>query len=127
MSLKDLFNKAKEAAVKQERANLSSSGPGRMSKTDVIKGPDCKIPNSPGTYRHRDKETGKIVYIGDTQNLKKRQQEHARNGKLDTSKQYVEYSKSKEDATREERRQTEKDHIKRHNPSGNKTQGGNGR
>lgn len=128
MSLKDLLNKAKEAAVRQERSNLSSNSPGRMHKTDVIKGKDCKIPlDKGGTYRHTSKETGKVEYVGDTTSLRKRQQEHARSGKLDTSKQNIEYSTAKENATREDRRRTEQDHIKRHNPPGNKTRGGNGR
>lgn len=127
MSLKDLFNKAKEAAAKQERPRSSAIGPGRMHKTDTVKGKDCPIPNKPGNYRHTNKKTGEVEYVGESNNLRKRQQEHVRSGKLDTSKQNVEYSTAKKDATREQRRQTEKDHIKRHNPQGNKTIGGNGR
>jgi|GEM_PF-2245955 len=132
MAFKSLFNKIverveKEAATNQKRSNLSTNAPGRMHKTDIVKGDKSSIPQEPGTYRHRNKETGEIEYVGDTSNLRKRQQEHVRSGKLDTSKQDVEYSVAKSGATREERRQTEKDHISRHNPIGNKTKGGNGR
>lgn len=105
----------------------SSIPPGRMKETDKIKGPESTIPNKRGVYRHIDKETGTINYIGQTDNLRRRQQEHHRTGKLDLSKQKVAYSVCKDEATKDDLLRTEKKQIKRHNPTGNITKGGNGR
>ncbi|MDY0017636.1 MAG: GIY-YIG nuclease family protein [Candidatus Delongbacteria bacterium] len=38
-------------------------------------------PNEPGLYRIRD-ESGKIVYVGETNNLRRRMREHIRTGKI---------------------------------------------
>lgn len=101
--------------------------PGRMRETDKIKGKDSPIPHKPGEYRHINKKTGDIEYIGQTNDLRKRQQEHERNGKLDTSTQYVAYKEAKPNATKDDLLKTEKDHIEHHKPTGNKYKGGNGR
>ena len=100
---------------------------GRMHKTDQIKGSKSKIPPEPGVYRHVDKATGKNIYTGQTNNLRKRQQEHARKGKLNTSKHDVHWSSAKKLATKDDLCATEKAHIKRNKPINNKTRGGNGR
>lgn len=117
---------------KNPNCNSRKSGgsaipPGRMRETDIIKGKDCSIPSEPGIYRHINKDSGEIDYIGQTDNLRKRQQEHARSGKLNTEKQKVAYSISKTNATKDDLLKTEKDQIRRHNPSRNTTKGGNGR
>lgn len=39
-------------------------------------------PAKPGVYRHIDKESGNVEYVGQTNNLRKRQQEHVRTGTL---------------------------------------------
>jgi len=78
-------------------------------------------------YRHVDKESGNVEYVGQTNNLRKRQQEHVRTGTLDPERQYVCYSAAKPDASKDDLCRTEKAHIARHQPSGNKTKGGNGR
>ena len=139
MGIFDFLGKAatsaqKKAEQKQHEMNHYSKNaigsaipPGRMKETDKIKGKDSRIPQEPGIYRHRNKETDKIDYVGQTNNLRKRQQEHARNGKLNPETQYVQYSSSKKDASKDDLLQTEKDHIARHNPKGNTTKGGNGR
>lgn len=49
-----------------------------MKQTDVVKGKTCTIPSQPGVYRHKDKETGETQYVGQTDNLRKRNQEHSR-------------------------------------------------
>ena len=117
--------------AEQNSSRHSSSGSalpsGRMRETDKIKGSDSPLPNSPGMYRHINKETGNVDYVGQTDNLRKRQQEHARTGKLDTDKQYVQYGAAKASATKDDLCKTEVDHIARHKPSGNTTKGGNGR
>jgi hypothetical protein len=115
------------AKATRQSASLSALPPGRMRKTDVIKGGESGIPAAPGAYRHINKQTGHIEYVGQTDNLRVRQQQHAREGKLDTTKQFVQYGVARVDASKDELCQTERDHIARHRPSGNKTKGGNGR
>ena len=102
MGLFDFLSDVAKSVVEkaeQEANRRSSSGSalpsGRMRETDKIKGGDSPLPNSPGMYRHINKETGNVDYVGQTDNLRKRQQEHARTGKLDTDKQYVQYGASK--------------------------------
>ncbi|CAK0749994.1 GIY-YIG domain-containing protein [Gammaproteobacteria bacterium] len=113
--------------VLENVANQSALPPGRMNETDKIKGSDSPLPNSPGVYRHINKENGNVDYIGESKDLRKRQQEHTRSGKLDTDKQYVQYGVAKDTASTNDRRKTEVNHIARHAPPGNTTKGGNGR
>ena len=105
----------------------SAIPPGRMKQTDKVKGRDSPLPQSPGIYRHIDKSTGETQYVGQTDNLRKRQQEHERTGKLDTERQYVQFSTTKPDANKNDLCSTEINHISRHKPSGNTMKGGNGR
>jgi hypothetical protein len=98
-----------------------------MQKTDVIKGHECRIPREPGAYRHIDKETKTVVYVGQSNDLRVRQQQHARAGRLDTARHVVQYAVARPDATKDDLCRTEQCHIARHNPTGNKTKGGNGR
>lgn len=105
---------------------MESLPPGRMKKTDKIVGPDSTIPGEPGIYRHIDKITKTIIYIGQSLNVRTRQQQHARNGKLDPEKHWVVYTTLKE-LSKTALRYIEKAHIKRHNPPGNLCKGGNGR
>jgi excinuclease UvrABC nuclease subunit len=60
-----------------------------MKKTDQTEGSECPIPNAPGVYRHIDKRTGEIKYIGQTEDLRVRQQQHVRSGRLDPKKQWI--------------------------------------
>ena len=98
-----------------------------MRKTNKIKGSDANIPAEAGMYRHVDRSTGEVVYVGQTNNLRVRQQQHMRDGKLDLAIHDVHYSVAREGATKDDLCDTEKAHIKRKKPSGNKTIGGNGR
>lgn len=107
--------------------NRSAIPPGRMRQTDTIKGKDCPLPAEPGIYRHVNKKSGEVDYVGQTDNIRKRQQEHAREGNLNPVEQQIVWAQARSDATRESLLQTEKDHIGRHNPSGNTYKGGNGR
>jgi len=118
---------AEKEVAKAEKKKKSAIRSGRMKKTDKIKGSSSSIPEEPGMYRHVNKKTGEVEYVGQTDNLRVRQQQHARDGKLDTSKQNVEYSVAKKSATKDDLCNTEKAHIKRKKPSGNKTKGGNGK
>lgn len=78
-------------------------------------------------YRHVDKQTGNIDYVGQTNDLRRRQQEHARDGRLDPGRQEVHYATVRPGAGKDDLRRTEQAHIGRHDPKGNKTRGGNGR
>ncbi len=129
-----LMSIVKEVAKEPESSKHSSKSyrgsaisSGRMNQTDTIKGKNCKVPKAAGEYRHINKVTGIIEYIGQTDNLRKRQQEHARNGKLNLETQKVAYKVAKPTATKEDLLSTEKNHIAKYKPSGNKTVGGNGR
>lgn len=44
--------------------NKSAIRPGRMRKTDEVKGPNCPIPSSPGVCRHVYKRTGEVHHVG---------------------------------------------------------------
>lgn len=118
---------AAEKATEKERKKQSAINSGRMRKTDKIKGSQASIPQEAGMYRHVNKTTGEVEYVGQTDNLRVRQQQHARDGKLDTSKHDVHYSVARAESTKDDLCNTEKDHIKRKQPSGNKTIGGNGK
>lgn len=120
---KGMVDKAEKEASRRQ----SSLPSGRMKETEHIKGKESPLPNSPGMYRHRNKETGEVEYVGQTNDLRTRQQQHARDGKLDTSRHYVQYAESREGSTKEDLCRTEVEHIGRHKPSGNTTKGGNGR
>ena len=118
-----LVSNLEKKAAKQQ----SAISKGRMKKTDEIKGGNSNIPQEAGMYRHVNKKTGEVEYVGQTDNLRVRQQQHARDGKLDTSTQDVHYSTARKGATKDDLCNTEKSHIKRNKPSGNKTIGGNGK
>jgi hypothetical protein len=119
----------KQREIDRHARNVTGSAipSGRMRQTDAIKGKDSTIPTEAGIYRHSNKQTGEVEYVGQTNNLRKRQQEHARNGKYNPETQNVQYSTARKDASKDNLLQTEKDHISRHKPKGNTTAGGNGR
>lgn len=121
-----VVDKAEQQASRQSSRG-SALPSGRMKETDKIKGSVSFIPYTAGIYRHRNKSTGEVEYVGQTNNLRKRQQEHARDGKLNIDKQYVQYATAKSTASKDDLCKTEVDHIARHKPYGNTTKGGNGR
>lgn len=125
--MKNAQNMDKEGYIRRDTVKGSAISQGRMRETDVIKGKKCNIPREPGIYRHINKDSGRVEYAGQTNDLRKRQQEHAREGKLDTRTQKVAYSVAKPNVAKDDLLKTEKDHIKRHKPSGNTYAGGNGR
>ena len=96
---------------------------GRRRETDDL----ARLPREPGLYRHVNKETGATDYIGHSQDLRRRNQEHERLGKLDLDTQFIRYGVAKLDATAKQRQETEKAHISRLPPSGDKAKGGDGR
>lgn len=132
MSLLDLLAQHLSAAVADAEKSAaprstSAIGPGRMRQTDIVKGRSSPLPAAAGVYRHTNKETNAIEYVGQTNDLRKRQQEHLRSGKLDTTRQNVLYSVARPGVDKAALCATEVKHIDRHKPSGNTTKGGNGR
>lgn len=101
----------------------SPIGPGRMKHADS----HTDLPREPGIYRHVDRATGQVNYVGQTGDLRQRTYQHTYGGKFDPSTQRVEYSVARPDASRDALCQGEVRHIAKHQPPGNSTQGGNGR
>lgn len=99
---------------------------GRMKKTDKVKGPNCIIPDAPGIYRHINKATKAIEYIGQSLKVRTRQQQHLRNGRLNPQTHWIEYT-TLTSLSKKALRAIEKAHIKKHKPSKNICAGGNGR
>lgn len=55
---------------------------GRPNKYNPNTGEGKKPPSTPGEYRIRNEETNKIEYIGETNDLNRRMNEHKRNGRF---------------------------------------------
>ena len=102
---------------------------GRPAKYDPTTKSGKKPPKEPGEYRIRD-DSGKIIYIGETNNLDRRMHEHIRSGKLKTgeeNKSTIEYQLADKRSTSVTRRLHERVKIKQHDPTLNKSGGGEGR
>lgn len=112
---------------KEEKAQQKSSrfalNRGRMRTAKKIN----KLPEQAGIYRFVNKVTGTVDYIGQTNNIKRRIGEHKRSGNFNSAIHNIVYGIAKANATRDALCFTEKQHIKKHRPRNNKTQGGNGR
>lgn len=83
-------------------------------------------PNTGGEYRIRDGATGELRYIGETNDLSRRQDEHTRSGLLQPGDTF-EWKASRDGATSLERRAAEREHIAKHSPPANRRAGGGGR
>lgn len=104
---------------------MSIYNSGRPKKYNPTTGKGEMPPSEAGEYRIRDDE-GNIVYIGETDNLKRRMQEHIRSGKLKTNYTF-EYQIADKNVTARTRREHEKEKIEQHKPALNKVKGGGGR
>jgi hypothetical protein len=124
--LKAVSEKVEKTEQIQEKQR-SALARGRMNETDSVKGKNSPLPQKPGIYQHINKKTGEVEYAGQTSDLRTRQQQHAREGKLNTETQKVRFKVARDDATKDDLCKTEVDHIARHNPRGNTYKGGNGR
>lgn len=60
---------------------MSQYKPGRPSKYDPNNKTGKKPPSKPGEYRIRN-DKGDIIYVGETNDLNRRMNEHKRSGKL---------------------------------------------
>ncbi len=84
-------------------------------------------PSQAGVYRIIDKESGEILYIGETSNLRRRKKEHLKSGKYDPEFHVFAWQLADAESTSEDRREVERKKIDRHEPSENKRRGGGGR
>lgn len=107
---------------------MSIYKPGRPSKFDPTTGKGSEPPHSPGEYRIRD-SGGNIDYIGETCDLKRRMGEHKRSGKLPTGENggTFEWQQADGRSTSKTRREHERQKIGEHDPSLNRSHGGEGR
>lgn len=121
--LKNYFSGQISSNNTRKRRSSSALKPGRMRIARTIN----DSPEQPGVYRMVNKVTGIVDYVGQTNNIKRRIGEHKRSGNLDLVIHNIVYGIAKADATRDALCFTEKQHIKKHRPKKNKTQGGNGR
>lgn len=103
---------------------MSMYSSGRPKKVYVSNGLE-NLPHAPGEYRHRDSE-GNITYIGETNDIRRRTQQHLRSGKL-REDYSVEYKVADGRSSSRTRREHEQQKIKQHNPTLNKSCGGEGR
>ena len=103
---------------------MSIYSSGRPKKVYVSNGVS-ELPHAAGEYRHRD-SAGNITYIGETNDINRRTQQHLRSGKLQ-SDYSVEYKLADGRSTSRTRREHEQEKIKQHNPLLNKSVGGEGR
>lgn len=99
--------------------------PGRPFKFDPFAGTGSKPPNSPGEYRMRD-ASGSIAYIGETNSINRRMHEHMNSGKLKPG-YTLEYKLADRRSSSQTRRIHEQEKIAQHNPSLNRSVGGEGR
>lgn len=103
--------------------------PGRPSKYNPSTQAGKKPPASPGEYRIRDKQ-GTITYIGETNNLKRRMNQHLYNGRMSDGENEggtFEWKKADGRSTSGTRREHERQKIDQHSPELNKSKGGEGR
>lgn len=108
---------------------MSIYKPGRPFKCYPRAKTFVKPPAAPGEYRIRDPK-GNIVYVGETNNLSRRMNEHLRNGKLSPAHGVdgtFEYKVADGRSTSTTRRVHEQQKIVQHHPSLNKSIGGEGR
>lgn len=102
--------------------------PGRPVKYNPGSGSGLIPPAMPGEYRIRNPE-GRIVYIGETNNLARRTSEHIRGGKLagEHCRNTIEYKIADGRSTSHTRRMHEQAKISQHRPTLNRSSGGEGR
>lgn len=103
-------------------------GPGRPIKYNPGTGSGVKPPAKPGEYRIRN-GLGILIYIGETNDLRRRMWEHIRSGKLKAGilGHTFEYQIADGRSSSRTRRVHEREKIRQHKPRGNKSGGGEGR
>jgi len=105
---------------------------GRYKELDPFEKSEVKeIPDKIGTYRVLVKSgpdsLREILYIGVSNNLKRRIKEHVKLGKKIKDGEIVSYKVAKSGIDYDEVYEHEKEKIKKHKPERNKSKGGEGR
>lgn len=105
---------------------------GRPKKFDPYSGGGSLPSAKGGEYRIRTKDEhgGTVVYIGETNNIRRRIKEHMRCGKLKDAEPgscVVEYKEADGRSTSRTRREHERQKIEQHSPALNRSKGGEGR
>lgn len=98
---------------------------GRPKKYDPFVQAGQRPPHLPGEYRIRD-GSGELIYIGETNDLFRRMQEHIRRGKLQNGGT-IEFQAADGRSTSRTRREHERAKIAQHSPALNRSGGGEGR
>jgi len=104
---------------------MSIYKPGRPAKYDPHKNEDNKPPSKPGEYTIRNR-SGNVRYVGETNDLRRRADEHTRDGNISRGETYN-YKIADGRSTSSTRRDHERGKIHQHDPPRNKTKGGEGR
>jgi len=104
---------------------MSIYKPGRPLKYNPTSGKGHRPPNAPGEYRIR--ESGTIIYVGETNNLARRTGEHIRSGKLQSASRTIEFKVADGRSSSRTRREHEREKIAQHSPVLNRSKGGEGR
>lgn len=99
--------------------------PGRPFKFTPSTGQGHTPPSKPGEYRIRD-ANGTITYIGETNDLRRRMNEHIHTGKLKEN-HTLEFQLADGRSSSRTRRLHERMKIEQHNPILNRSGGGEGR
>ncbi|MBQ8497855.1 MAG: GIY-YIG nuclease family protein [Clostridia bacterium] len=102
---------------------------GRPHKYNPTTKEGIEPPSKQGEYRIRNAD-GKIMYIGETNNLKRRMNEHIRSGKLpcgEGENSTFEYQVADGRSSSVTRREHERQKIEKHAPLLNRSGGGEGR
>lgn len=98
---------------------------GRPQKYLPFEATGHQPPSRPGEYRIRD-TAGSLTYIGETNDLRRRMGEHIRSGKLQAGYS-LEYQVADGRSSSRTRRVHEQMKIAQHNPTMNRSAGGEGR
>ena len=84
-------------------------------------------PNDPGVYRYINNESGKVDYVGETADLRRRSNEHSRSDMVSRDTHTFAWQKADGRSTSTTRRAHEQVKISQHNPPLNQRAGGGGR
>lgn len=102
-------------------------GRGRPKRWNPFTNEGSTPPDAPGEYRVRD-TSGKIAYVGETNNLRRRIKEHKSRGKLkELGEGTVDWMRASDSSDSSSRREHERRSIRKHKPRLNKSRGGEGR